>query len=424
MKKLSEDFWTDGVAIFYQNYGKGGPKSIPNVDTESFEIKSNVFACDKNKIYAISTMREGLQIFEPVDRESVVFITTRYFADKYNLYFYNSHFIEYCHLNNHPEIKKALQRKHPNVDSWWNHNNTLYKSFNHVKHNIYYFQDKLFYLFKESKLLYDYPTYRTEVSAFNFSSLEACFLELPVADNKTFEVINKVYLKDTKQIYFYSRPIQADVKTFKVLEDLFAKDKNGIWYNGRLAKVEDIESFEIISKNLESKEFHFSKDKFNVYSNITTRIKFGSYAKILTMHKNSDPSTFHEINDVWAKDRNNVYWFGKIYKKADAETFEKISEKPITEFEYARDKNHVYIANGITLKKGLHGGSFKILNEFWAKDDFVVYSLYTERIQKNIDVNTFRILDENGKAEDANFIFEIKELSIKKSKKLPPTPVE
>ncbi len=100
---------------------------------------------------------------------------------------------------------------------------------------------------------------------------------------------------------------------------------------------------------------------------------------MLSPLKNAAPKSFIEINDVWVKDKNNVYWYGKNYKKADAETFEKISEKPLTEFDYARDKTFVYIANGQTIKKGLHGGSFEILNEFWAKDNFVVYCLKKHR---------------------------------------------
>lgn len=415
--KENKQFSTDGKTIFYQNYGMKTPKPIPEVDAKSFEVKSNVLAYDKNKIYAISTMGEGLQIFEPVDRDSLVFINSRYFADKYNLYYYNVHFVEFCHLNLDSKIKNALQKKYSNVDAWWNYTDQLYKKLRHFKHNIYNHKDKFYYYFKERKILYDYPTYSTAVSAFNYPTLESCFLELPNIEKKTFEVLNKVYSKDSKQIYFYSRPINADVQTFNVLNNLFAKDKDGIWYNGRLVNVKHIASFEVISKDIENEEFHFSKDQFNVYSNITTKIKFGGYAKSLRALKNSDPNTFQEINDVWAKDKNNVYWHGKVYKKADAKTFEKISEPPLTEYDYARDKNHVYIANGINLKKGLNGASFEILNEFWAKDDFVVYFLPSQRIIKNLDTKTFKILDENGKAEDKNYLYEYIGYSLKKIKK-------
>lgn len=413
----NKQFLTDGKTIFYQNYGMKTPKSIPDVDVGSFEIKSNGLACDKNRIYAISTMGEGLQVFEPVDRNSVVFIIFSYFADRYNLYYYNGHFVEFCHLNSDAKIKNTLQNKYPKENAWWNDKDTLYKNLESVNYNIYINGNRFFYHFKKSKQLYDYPTYRTEVSAFNHSSLESCFLELPNVEKETFEVLNNVYSKDSKQVYFYSRPIGADAQTFKVLDGLFAKDKRGIWYNGRLAPIKHIESFEIISKEIKNKEFHFCKDQSSVYSNTSSKIRFGGYASLLTELKNSDPNTFQEINDVWSKDKNNVYWLGKVYKKADAKTFERISEPPFTEFDYARDKNYVYIANGVTLKKGLHGASFEILNEFWAKDDSVVYFLPSQRIIKSIDVKTFKILDEKGKAEDKNYFYEYIDYNLKKTKK-------
>ena len=348
----NEQFSSDGNTIFYQSYGMNFPKPIPEVDVDSFETKSNVLACDKNKVYAISTMGEGLQIFEPVDRDSVVFITSRYFADRYNLYYYNEHFVEFCHLNSDSKIKQALQKNNPDTNAWWNYNDKLYKNLKLFKYNIYTTEDKFFYHFKENQLGYDEPTFSYKISRCK-DSLGDCFLELPKVEKETFEVLNNVYSKDSKQVYFYSRPISADTQTFKILDSLFAKDKNGIWYNGRLAKIKHLESFEIITNDIESREFHFCKDQFNVYSNITSKIRFGGYTSLLTELNNSDPNTFQEISDVWSKDGDNVYWLGKIYKKADAETFEKISERPFTEFDYARDKNHVYIANGITLKKGL-----------------------------------------------------------------------
>lgn len=415
--KDNEQFSTDGNTIFYQNHGMKTPKPIPEVDGDSFKTKSNVLACDENKVYAISTMAEGLQIFEPIDRDSVIFITSRYFADRYNLYYYNGHFVEFCHLNSDSKIKNALLKKNPDANAWWNYKEKLYKDLKLVKYNIYSNGDIFFYHFKESKQLYDYPTYRTEISAFNHSSLESCFLELPDVEKETFKILNEIYSKDSKRVYFYSRPINADIQTFKVLNRLFAKDKNGIWYNGRLAQIKHIGSFEIITKDIENKEFHFCKDQFNVYTNTTSKIKFGGYASLLKELKNSDPNTFEEINDVWSKDRNNVYWLGKVYRKADAETFEKISERPFTEFDYARDKNHVYVANGITLKKGLDGSSFEILNEFWAKDDFVVYFLPSQRIMKNIDRKNFKIIDDNGKAEDEDYFYEYIDCNLKKTKK-------
>lgn len=65
----------------------------------------------------------------------------------------------------------------------------------------------------------------------------------------------------------------------------------------------------------------------------------------------------------------------------------------------------------------MHGESFKIFNAFWAKDDFVEYNLKTEHIQKGIDASSFEVLDDYGKAQDKDYLYEYKDYSVKKVKK-------
>ena len=107
MKKISNDFWTDGKDIFYR-YGKK-ERSIPNVDLESFKIESRYLASDKNRIYAIGYSRAGLQIFEEADRENIIFIpqefnknySINFFADNQNLYAFDvgwNGFIQYKNI--------------------------------------------------------------------------------------------------------------------------------------------------------------------------------------------------------------------------------------------------------------------------------------------------------------------------------------
>lgn len=414
----SKEFYTNGETIYYQHNNQK-MRPVPNADTETFQVHSYYLASDTNQVYALSTMREGLQIFTPEDRESVIFFpeetSASAFADNYNLYDYNGHFIQYCNIaeetNHKVRIVKWLKKHYPKRNAWWNNSAIFYKKLKPVKHNILTDGNSLFYGFK-AKQKYDYPIYEYPYNDY--------FLQLKDADTNSFEALNSIYSKDKNYVYFYSRKITADFATFQVINNLFAKDKNGIWHNGRFVETVDAPTFQILTKDKGESEFHFAGDANTLYSTQGPMkiSKHEGYAMLLCPLKNGDPDTFEQINEVWAKDKNCVYWHGQIYKKADAFTFEKISEPPLTWVDYARDKNHVYIANGQTLKKGLHGGSFKIYNEFWAKDDFVVYNLKTERIQKGIDVSTFEVLDEYGKAQDKDYFYEYKDYSVKKVKKI------
>ena len=415
MKKISNDFWTDEKTIFYQNYAMKKPKAIPEVDAETFEVHSCYLASDKHRIYAQSTMREGLQIFIPEDMESIIFfpekLTESTFVDKYNLYIYNAHFITYSNIADDKEADLIawLKTNYPKKSAWWNNSKDFYKNLEYIEYS--FFTDSLgriYYKFKADHL-YDYPIY-------NVCNVDF-YLQLKNTDAKTFIPLNDIYSKDQNKVFFYSRLIPADPTTFEVIDNLFAKDKDGIFYNGRRVKIDDFQTFELINSSKKS-EFHFAKDQNKVYASSNGKIDtFSGYADLLLPLKNSDPSTFIEINDVWTKDENNVYWFGKIYKKADAETFKLISEPPLTEVDYASDKNYVYINNGQTLKKGLDGGSFNIINEYWAKDNFVVYCLPNGRIMKSIDVNTFKVIDGSSKAEDDNYFYEYADYSVRKEKK-------
>ena len=406
------DFFTDGKTIYYQNYGMKTPKPIPGVDKESFKIESNRFASDKNKIYAISTMREGLQIFKPTDRESIIFINdTKYFADRYNLYYYNLHFIEYCSPEDYnSENKKWLKKNYKIEDAWWNLDSSFFKKNHLVENNIYINKNRIFYFYPEDNG-YDVP-----IHSYGLKHNGNCYIELKDVNVKNFKVLNTFYSKDNESVYFLSRKINADPNTFIVLQHLFAKDISGIWYNGRLCnEIQDSATFKIITEDKGS-AVHFTKDKYNVYLSQCSVSKYKGYASLLKKIKNSNPESFKCIDFYWAKDKNNVYWCGKIFKHADASTFEKIADKPLTFYNWAKDKNYVYNGEGRTLKKGLDGNTFKILNKFWAKDDFVVYSIVTDRIQKTIDAKTFSILDKNGKAEDKNYVYEIIDDNIKKQK--------
>lgn len=411
----SQDYYTDGKNIFFQHNNQKA-QAIPNVDVETFKIHSYYLASDKNQVYALSTMKEGLQVFIPEDMESVIFfpeaISAAYFVDRYNFYQYNEHFIQYYNINDRTgkiiEVIQWLVKHFPNSDGWWDRSETFFDTLSVLSHEVYTDGEDVFYQYRENQE-YDYPNFDIRFSKF--------YLQLKGAQCKDVQVLNDVYSKTSENVYFYSKVIAADADSFTVIEGMFAKDKAGIWFNGRLVEDVDAETFAVLTDKTTS--FQFARDKYSLFAaQHSQRIgKYQGYGTILRPISGGDADSFVPISDVWAKDKNNVYWYGKVYKKADATTFEKISDRSETEFDYARDKNYVYIDNGQTLKKGLDGASFTILNQFWAKDNYVVYSLSNHKIIKGIDVNSFSVLDDHGKAEDDQFYYEYKGYTVKKTKK-------
>lgn len=281
-------FYKIDKTIYYRNY-KDKSYPVPNADYATFEVMSYVLARDCRFIYAISSMVEGLQIFDEADMDNVIFfpeeIGGSYFADNENLYHYNGHFIEYCNTlalwEQEKLIKNHLVTAFPTRKAWWNRDIDFHKTLTPLSLNFYKDNDSIFYHFYDDKDFYDYPTYQTKLYQFN---TEGCWLALRDVDINTFQVLNNIYAKDNNSVFFYSRSIKADPASFEVIDKLFAKDINGIWYNGRLVKViEDPASFEITTPNERRCDGHLAKDKMARYSSTgkEARITYKGYARVL-----------------------------------------------------------------------------------------------------------------------------------------------
>lgn len=162
-------------------------------------------------------------------------------------------------------------------------------------------------------------------------------------------------------------------------------------YNVFRLKDANLFSFEVINDI-------YSKDKQNVYYK----------DDIIT---DADASTFEVIDDIYSKDKQNVYYKNCIITDADASTFEVIDDI------YSKDKNHKYYQNGILLGldpssspidglllttngahlywhtrygashllEGISPSSYKVLTEerenqkfdkFFVKNDSLIYQIY------------------------------------------------
>ena len=134
-----------------------------------------------------------------------------------------------------------------------------------------------------------------------------------------------------------------------------------------------------------------------------------------------DLATFKKINTYFAKDKNRVYYLGKVIEGADSETFKFLGGyKTLTEvsgyskdnknvyyferrileadpetFEvigltsYAKDKNNVY--KGDMLISGIDSRTFKVLENYFTKDKNGIY--YRERKLEGADPEKY---EQNG----------------------------
>lgn len=178
-----------------------------------------------------------------------------------------------------------------------------------------------------------------------------------------------------------------------------------------------------MKKNLQNIGNGYLKDDRHIYFHTWTE---GGYEDKIV--KDTDYSTFSVVKWEYARDKNNVYYYGKKIDGADVLTFKVIQESddkekatkdrnsvywhgtklkdadPVTfqllKHGYKKDKNHVYYWR--TLIKEADSDSFEILATLYSKDKNFVF--YGEAIIKNADPQTFEHLN-NLYSRDKNFVY-------------------
>ena len=231
-------------------------------------------------------------------------------------------------------------------------------------------------------------------------------------DKATFQEIDATYSKDKNGVYVIENRIWKkleglDPVTFEIINisgsaRRYLKDKNGIYsiiysMDGDSDKLAlenlpyDPQTYEVINQL-------YSKDKNNIYY---------SDRKIIGV----DLPTFQRIDEnIYSKDKNNIYFRGKKISGADKDTFEKIDK-----YNYSKDKNNIYYND----KKieGVDKNTFEltydfgsVVNEYYSKDKNNVY--YENKKLKGIDVKTFKKISrlvDNFLIEDKNGFYIVEE---------------
>ena len=232
--------------------------------------------------------------------------------------------------------------------------------------------------------------------------------------------------------YAGSNP-KIDKATFQEIDAVYAKDKNGVyvWENRGWKKLEGLDpvTFEII--NISGSARRYLKDKNGIYSIIYSMD--GDSDKLVLENLPYDPQTYEVINQLYSKDKNNIYYSDRKIIGVDLPTFQRIDEniyskdknniyfrgkkisgadkdtfEKIDKYNYSKDKNNIYYND----KKieGVDKNTFEltydfgsVVNEYYSKDKNNVY--YENKKLKGIDVKTFKKISrlvDNFLIEDKN----------------------
>jgi len=176
---------------------------------------------------------------------------------------------------------------------------------------------------------------------------------------KTLEVLSPLYSKDKNNVYYVCKVIKdADPTTFQILSGAYTKDKNNIFVNGKRLENIDGDTFEYLN-------YGYTKDKYSVYFNdeklsadvltfkLLTKYHEKKGTSVYGKDKNNifyygkivlgaNPTNFQILEDGYATDNNNIFFLGKKIDDADASSFEIISDSNRKSPYDAQDKYYKY----------------------------------------------------------------------------------
>ena len=230
--------------------------------------------------------------------------------------------------------------------------------------------------------------------------------------NKVFKIF-VIMILSVNISYAGSNP-KIDKATFQEIDAVYAKDKNGVyvWENRGWKKLEGIDpiTFQII--NISGSARRYLKDKNGIY-NID-----GDSDNLVLEKLPYDPQTYEVINQLYSKDKNNIYYSNRKIIGADLPTFQIGSDG------FSKDKNNIYFGGKKIL--GVDRDTIKIIELPYIKDKNNVY--YGNKKIEGADKNTFELIYDFGSvvnryySKDKNNIYyenkKLKGIDVKTFKKI------
>ena len=261
------------------------------------------------------------------------------------------------------------------------------------------------------------------------------------ADAKTFERMEEsYYFRDKNNVFAlkndysdsnYNLVLEMskniDRSSFDILNNEFGKDKNGVYYFGEKidgissnnAKVvEELGDYDYI---FQSGNDHYlvTVNEGNSYdkSDDNTKEKF-KIKKINGLNIDYDTFKYFEIYDLY-KDKNNFYYHSdNDLKKIKSDIDVKSAEKMIELRDFIKDKNNIYYFSDGKLEKinlKIDVNNLEYLDDgnsvfsSYLRDGKNVYFVNDEdgkiKIVKNVDKNTFKVVNGNYGVDSKNVYY-------------------
>ena len=353
----------DGKNVYFVNDEGGKVKIVKNVDKNTFKVVNGNYGVDSKNVYYLGEKLDfvgldGLKIFGEY-----------YLKDKNSVYEIS--------MNDNDKVKvKPIKNLNIDVATFEDiFNEGLFKD----KNAVYYAEDNDGDISLKILQGADPATFEFGIISKDKNSVFIGNQKLEGVSSKGFEVLDDTFnfMKDYKNVYYLDR--ESDGITYKVK----VLDTKGI----------DIPSLELLGDSYNK----YYRDKNNIYflNDKDDKMEFEKLA-------GANPKTFEIVDDYFARDDKNVYFFNKKVIGVDAKTFEKVG------YDIVKDKNGVYFlenvseenenleiktknlkADGIDLKtlKKLDNGYFKDKNSIYYELSGNLYKM------KNVDLPTFEVLN-------------------------------
>lgn len=353
----------DGKNVYFVNDEDGKIKIVKNVDKNTFKVVNGNYGVDSKNVYYLGEKLDfvgldGLKIFGEY-----------YLKDKNSVYEIS--------MNDNDKVKvKPIKNLNIDVATFEDiFNEGLFKD----KNAVYYAEDNDGDISLKILQGADPATFEFGIISKDKNSVFIGNQKLEGVSSKGFEVLDDTFnfVKDYKNVYYLDR--ESDGITYKVK----VLDTKGI----------DIPSLEFLGDSYNK----YYRDKNNIYF-LNDKDDKMEFEKLV----GANPKTFEIVDDYFARDDKNVYFFNKKVIGVDAKTFEKVG------YDIVKDKNGVYFlenvseenenleiktknlkADGIDLKtlKKLDNGYFKDKNSIYYELSGNLYKM------KNVDLPTFEVLN-------------------------------